>query len=92
MPSRMIFIVRKGKSPIIKHLHLYNPPTSAPKTSPFTTILNAMKIINWFIKGREQEWRLGPEALKTSHIGPVTLRNPCLLVKLRMKKMQRLNF
>ena len=56
----MPFIFHKRRSPIIKHLHLYNPPTSTPKTSSFSTILNAMKTISQFIKGKRtrQEARM----------------------------------
>ena len=41
------------KAPIIKHVHLHNPPIPAPKFNPFTKVLNAVKA--WFIGRRKDK-------------------------------------
>ena len=43
LPSRMVSIMTKRKAPIIKHSHLCNPPTAAPKISPFKRAFAVIK-------------------------------------------------
>ena len=44
----------KRKSPIIHHLHLYNPLNSPLKLSHFTKIVNAMKTLNRFFSRKKK--------------------------------------
>src|SRR5947207_14999089 len=50
-------IITKHKSPIIHHLHLYNPPDSPLKLSRFTKIVNAMKTLNQFFSRKKEAER-----------------------------------
>ena len=44
----------KRKSPIIHHLHLYNPPNPPPKLSCFTKIANVMKTLSRFFSRKKE--------------------------------------
>ena len=60
------------KSPVIKHLHLYNPPNPPPKPSPFTKIGKAMKVLGrffsrWKVRKESERDRMDTRTSEESH-------------------------